>query len=188
MTLELEIQSKGDTPAQIADRLHGRGTYRLDRLSLADSRVIDEVVKTLSVAPTSRVGSLQGSFTLANRRGHHGRLGPEGRGHPRWSSPAGRTPTGVWITGCRCGKLAKKVAEIATRLPTEARELLADLPIDDLPAMAEVRVSGTLDAPIVESIDRPDRPQASVEGPARHPDEKARLKSAGRKLLDRVMR
>ena len=182
LSLDVELRAKGESTARLDKTLAGRGTFSLESLTLDNSRVMGEVEKVLPLAKREHLGSLRGSFTLAGRRVTTGdavlTVGDVPVDLTGWSDFDGALDYRV-----NAGRLARKVTEIASRLPPEARELLADLPIDDLPSLAEVRVSGTIDDPVVTPIGG----LVAKKGAARA-DERAKVKAAGRKILDRLMR
>ena len=74
----------------------------------------------------------------------------------------------------KAGRLARRVADIAALLPPEAREVLNDVAIDDLPALAEVRVTGTIENPIVTPVAGPAGAKAWVEGRRQGQDQRRR--------------
>ncbi len=141
-----------------------------------------EVDKVLPLAKMEHLGSLRGSFTLAGRRVTTGdsvlSVGEIPVDLSGWSDFDGSLDYRV-----KAGRLARKVTEIASTLPPEAREILADLPMDDLPSLAEVRVSGTIQDPTVTPVGG----LATKKGGGK-PDDRAKMKAAGRKILDRLMR
>ena len=81
-----------------------------------------------------------------------------------------------------------QVDRLAQRLPSKAREVLADLEID-LKGLSILNVRGTLDA-VEVAVDR--RPMAQQRGVAPNPDrrldDRRRLQDLSRRLRDRILR
>jgi len=190
LAMNVALKARGETPEALAQSLAGGGRVALDGLDLDASRVLDEVRTLLPVLEGDRggLGSLQGGFRVADRRVSTSDTVLKVGGVPLnlagWSDFDGRLDYRV-----QCDTLGQGVAKLAHRLPPEARDLLADLPVDDLAALAEVRVWGTLEQPRVAPAEGGVlAKKATPKSPARRAADKAKLKEAGRRLLDRVVR
>ena len=161
----------------------------MDDLALDDSRILRDIRSMLPVPTRGKLGTLRGQFAIDDRRVSTGdtvlKIGEIPVNLSGWSDFDGRIEYLV-----RCETMDKAVSKIASRLPTEARELLAELPIDDLGKLTDVRVSGTIDRPKIEATAAaaiaPKRAAAAKASDRR--TDKAKLKEAGRRLLDRVIR
>jgi uncharacterized protein involved in outer membrane biogenesis len=188
LTLDLTLKARGETSQALAQNLTGRGNVLLDDLTLDNSRVMAEVSKVLPVPGRGQLGSLRGDFKIAGRRVTTGNTVLKIADIPvdlmGWSDFDGRLDYSV-----KSDKIGKKVAGLADRLPSEARELLADLPVDDFGSLVNVRITGTIDRMTARPADGSAlaRRNASKD-PARRAEDRAKLKAAGKKFLDRVVR
>lgn len=186
--LDAQFRGRATSSEALGRTLTGSGKITLDDLSLEDSRIFREVQAAMPVPTLSKLGSLKGQFAIADRRVSTNdtvlRVAEVPINLTGWSDFDGKLNYLV-----KCEKLGKAVSKIAGRLPMEARELLAELPIEDLNALAGVRVSGTIDHPSVTPAHpaAASRPATSAKAPDRRSD-KAKLKEAGRRFLDRVIR
>jgi len=189
LELDADLTARASSSDDFGRTLAGTGRIALEDLSLDDSRILREVQTMLPVPTRGRLGSLRGQFAIADRRVTTGdtvlKVGEIPVNLSGWSDFDGRLDYLV-----RSEKLDKAVSKIASRLPSEARELLSELKVDDLATLTDVRVVGTIDHPKVESATGAGivpRRTASANPPDRRSD-KAKLKEAGRRLLDRVIR
>lgn len=189
LELDADLTAHASSSDVFGKTLAGTGRVALDDLALDDSRILREVQVLLPVPTRGRLGSLRGQFAVADRRVTTSdtvlRVGEIPVNLSGWSDFDGRLDYLV-----RSEKLDKAVSKIASRLPSEARELLSELKVDDLATLTEVRVVGTIDHPKVESATAAailPRRTANAMPPDRRSD-KAKLKEAGRRLLDRVIR
>jgi AsmA protein len=166
--LDLHVYAKGQgaSGAELARSLAGKGTIALDPIRLDDSKFVAELAGVLPMPPTDRVGSVKSQFTLGDGRVTSDPL----------TLTVGRLPIALagW-TGFD-GRLDYRITRqegLTGRLPREARQFLADLPVkvDDL---ASVHVHGTLDA-LTVSVDAPTAA------------DRERLKQAGREALDKLL-
>ncbi|MDB5349840.1 MAG: uncharacterized protein JWN86_1087 [Planctomycetota bacterium] len=188
LSFELDLRAQGKTANSLAEALTGRGSMALDDLTLDDSRVMAEMTKVLPVPARGKLGSIRGDFQLASRRVTTSntvlRIGGVPVSLVGWSDLDGHLDYLV-----KCEKLGKTVSGLARKLPPEARELLADLPVDDLGGLAGVRVSGSINRLTVRPVDG--GVLASKNGskdPSRRAEDRAKLKAAGKKFLDKVLR
>jgi hypothetical protein len=160
----------------------------LDGLNLDDSRILDEVAGLVPIPIKGNLGSLRGNFQIVDQRVSTADTILKIIDVPvklaGWSGFDGRLD--YLIT---CEKLGKVVDKLTRRLPSEARELLADLPMEELKSLADIKVTGTIDKPSVKPADGSLLSNRSAaKDPARRNSDKAKLKAAGRRLLDRVLR
>jgi hypothetical protein len=174
------IRGFADDAKPPLDSLNGQGEIHLSGLDLDGSKLYNEVRAAIPVPTRGGVGSLRGTFVLADRRVKSGdtvlRIGEFPITLSGWSDFDGKLDYTI-----RCEKLTKAVNRIAGKLPPEALELLSDLPLDDLGSLAEVRVTGSIDAPNVKA----------AEGNlplGRTPSDREKLKKVGRRFLERTLR
>jgi hypothetical protein len=188
LTLDLSLQGHGESPESLGKSLKGAGHVTVESLSLEDSQILGEVQSVLPISTKGKSGSLRGHFELVDRRVTTGDTVLKIVDFPvslaGWSDFDGKIDYQI-----KCEKLDKVVNKLASRLPPEARALLADLPMDELAALTEVKVTGTIDRPKVKSAERALlSKQNGGKDPARRASDKAKLKEAGLKFLDRVIR
>lgn len=188
LTLDLDAKAQGETSEALARSLAGSGSVMLDGLGLDNSRILAEVAPFLPPGSRGKLGSLKGTFEIAKRRVTTEDTVLEVADVPvnlaGWSDFDGRLAYRV-----KSEDLNKKVHSLAEKLPGEARQLFDELPVERLDGLANLEVSGTLDRPVVRPLEgkffsRKGRPMADS---ARRAEDRARLKSAGKKLLDKVI-
>ena len=195
LAIDADLQAHGDSGAELARTLTGRGNLALEGLTLDDSRILDEVQTLLPVPTRGQLGSLNGHFAIADRRVSTADTVLKVAEVPidlaGWSDFDGRLDYLV-----KCEQLGKAVNRLTNRLPSEAREFLADLQVNDLASLADVRVFGTIDRPHVKSVGLPPAPKktaaANAKPVAKRPglraSDKAKLKEAANRLLERAIR
>ena len=149
---------------------------------------MDEVNRVLPVSARGKLGSLAGDFRIASRRVTTAnttlRVGRTPVVLSGWSDFDGGLDYSV-----NCRALGKTVTSLAGKLPPEARDLLSDLPLDDLEGLASLRITGSLDRLVVAPGDGGTLPgKTAARPPARRAEDRAKLKAAGKKLLERVIR
>ncbi len=193
--IEADLVASGDSPDDLARSLTGRGHISLDNLTLDDSRILNEVQSLLPVPTRGKLGSLAGHFAIADRRVSTSdtilKVAEVPIDLAGWSDFDGRLDYLV-----KCEKLGKAVSKLAGKLPREARDLLADLSLDDLSGLADVRVFGTIEHPRAKSVgvtSASPKPVAANSKPgAKKPipraSDKAKLKQAAHMLLERALR
>ncbi len=188
LTFELDLRTQGQTSASLVNALTGRGSVAVDGLTIDDSQVMAEVSKLLPIPTQNKLGSLRGDFQIANRRVTTTntvlRIAEVPISLTGWSDLDGNLEYLM-----RCEKLGKTVSNLARKLPPEARELLSELPVDDLGILTNVRISGTLDRLIVEPGEGSVLAKKNAtKTPARRAADRAKLRAAGKKFLERVIR
>ncbi len=150
LALDLELKGRGESNETLGKSLKGHGRLNLDGLNLDNSRIMTEIHDFLPLPTAGKLGSLSGTFQIADRRVSTAdtvlRVADIPVNLSGWSDFDGKLDYLV-----KCEKLTKAVNKIANRLPPEARELLADLPIEDLGSISDVKITGTIDKPKVKS-------------------------------------
>ena len=171
--LDLNVHLRGQVTgrADLRRTLVGRGTISLDPVQLDGSPLVAELADALDVPLKGRVGSVHSDFTIRN-----GRVATE-----NLSIDVARLP--VVLAGWTDfdGRLDYRLAcdRLAGRLSDQARDLLADLRIDELPSL---RVVGTLDRLSVTLDGQPFR--QAVDGTG----EKPKLRDFTHRLKERILR
>lgn len=180
LDLDVHMEAQGSSRDAILGSLIGYGAIRLDPIALDRSKLFAELSILLEVAPGGRVGSVTSDFVIRDRRVQTDNL----------NVSVGKTPVVLtgWTDFDRRLEYRIQVDRLAQRLPSEAREVLADLEID-LKNLSILNVRGTLDAMEV-TVDK--RPMARRAGfapnPNRRLDDRRRLQELSRRLRDRILR
>ena len=189
LTMELFVKSRGDTSDTIARALTGQGGMTLADLSLEHSRLLEEVTRHLPIHAKARIGSLRGGFTIGNRRVSTDDTVLQIADLPisltGWSDFDGQL-----LYQVKCESLGKKVHSLAEKLPTEAREFLYELPVDRLDGLVNLEISGTIDNPIVRAREGSlfSKKNGPLANPARRGDGRVRIREAGKRVIDRLVR
>lgn len=202
LAIEVDLKARGDSSADLSRSLTGQGHLTLDNLTLDDSRILNEVQLLLPVPTRGKLGSLAGHFAITDRRVSTSdtilKVATVPIDLAGWSDFDGGLDYLV-----KCEKLGKAVTKLASRLPKEARDLLADLSIDDLSGLADVRVFGTIDHPQAKSVGvaaaspklgvanpktTAATPKPGAKKPALRSSDKAKLKEAAHRLLEKALR
>ncbi|HEV3120836.1 MAG TPA: AsmA-like C-terminal region-containing protein, partial [Isosphaeraceae bacterium] len=156
--LDLYVRAQGSTPAELRDSLEGRGVLALDHISVAGSRVIGELVASLNLPPRAAIGSLKSQFTIGMGRVSSDPL----------TLQLGQIPVVMAGWTDFTGHVDYRVSQdaLSSRLPQEARKVLAELPID-LDQLVSIRLEGTLDDLAVTLDTTPERPgNPNTDGPS----------------------
>ena len=178
--LDLHLEGKASSRDAFLGSLAGHGAIRLEPIALDRSKLLAELSTFLDVAPGGRIGSVKGDFVIRDRRVHTDNL----------TVGIGKTPVVMtgWTDFDRRLDYQIQVDRLTQRLPSQAREILADLEID-LKNLSILNVRGTLDA-LEVTVDK--RPMAGRRGIApnanRRPDDRRRLQELSRRLRDRILR
>ena len=187
LDLDLFLKSSGKTSDAVLRNVTGRGMIELDEMSLADSRIMEAVSREVPIH--AGIGTLTGNFEVAKGRISTAdtvlKVGATPVNLAGWSDFDGRLDYLV-----KAHDLGKKVQSFADKLPVEAREFLDELPLNDLDGLVSLEITGTIDRPTVrpEEGSLLSKKARLMKDPARRNEEKAKLKQAGKKLLDRLIR
>ncbi len=180
LDLDIRLEGQGTSRDAILGSMIGHGSIRLDPIALDRSKLLAELSTLLEVAPGGRVGSVKSDFVIRDGRVRTDNL----------TVSVGKTPVVMtgWTDFDRRLDYQIQIDRLAQRLPSKARELLADLEID-LKNLSILNVRGTLDA-IEVTVDK--RPTAQRRGVAPNPnrrlDDRRRLQELSRRLRDRILR
>ncbi len=189
LTLDLFLKTSGLKTDALVKNLAGRGDLILDDLSLDNSLIMEEFTRFLPNGSHARLGSLAGTFEVARRRVQTENtvltVGEVPVNLAGWSDFDGNLNYLV-----KCQDLSRKLQSLAEKLPSEARELIEELPVEQLDGLVNLELTGTIDRPIVHAgegsmLSRKNKGKADA---ARKASERARLKEAGKRFLDRVIR
>ncbi len=180
LDLDIHLEGQGSSRDAILGSLIGHGAIRLDPIALDRSKLLAELSTLLEVAPGGRLGSVESDFAIRDRRVRTDNL----------TVSVGKTPVVMtgWTDFDRRLDYRIQIDRLAQRLPSQARELLADLEID-LRNLSILNVRGTLDA-LEVTVDK--RPMAQRRGVAPNPnrrlDDRHRLRELSRRIRDRILR
>lgn len=188
LALDLDLHARGESNEALGRSMKGKGRLVLDGMNLDDSRILNEIQDVLPIPTAGKSGSLSGTFQIVDRKVSTADTILKVADIPvnlaGWSDFDGKLDYLV-----QCEKIAKAVNKIASRLPPEARELLAGLPVEDLGSIADIKVYGTINSPKVKAADGSLLSKRNApKDPTRRAPDKAKVKEAGRRLLDRVLR
>lgn len=185
LSLDLYLKADGDSGEALAKTARGRGKIVLDGLDLAGSSFFDQVRRALPV-PRGGVASLRGEFEIARRRATTENSVLNLASVPLelagWTGFDGRIDYSI-----KTDRLGDRADDLIRKLPEEARQALADLSLEELNGLGHARITGTIDHPVVRASELA-RHLESAKDPAKRAEERARLRNAGRKILDRVFR
>lgn len=179
LSLDLYARGRGDTAEALRKSLVGRGTVCVDPAVLDGSRLLEGIGPLVEVPRDGRTGSVRSNVTFRD-----GRISTDGL-----TIDVGRVP--VVLSGWTDfdGRLDYRLRadDLAGRLPARARELLSEF-AGELDDVADVRISGTVDA-LEVTLDGValGRAPSGPRAPGRA-DDRERLREVGRKILDRVRR
>ena len=175
LDLTIYVRGRGSTSEEIKRSLAGQGSIALDGVALDDSKIVAEIGKIVAIPPKERVGSVEGTFTIANQRVS---------GNDWVLTLAGLPIVFAGYTDFN-GRLdyVVRCEKLTNRLPDEVREILSELP-GEVGDLTSLRVRGSADDLVISIDEVP----IAARGRSLRPEDKARLRSIGKKLRDRFLR
>jgi hypothetical protein len=181
LDLDIHLEGQGSSRDAILGSLIGYGAIRLEPIALDRSKLLAELSTLVDVAPGGdRVGAVKSDFVIRDRRVRTDNL----------TVSVGKAPVVLtgWTDFDRRLDYRIRVDRLAQRLPSRAREVLADLEID-LKDLSILNVRGTLDALEVAVDKRPlTQQRGTAPNPNRRLDDRRRLQELSRRLRDRILR
>jgi hypothetical protein len=187
LDINLYLRGQGTSRAELRRTVVGHGAVSLDPIGLDGSRFLTELASFVESPSQGRLGSVKSDFTIQK-----GRIVSE-------NLTLDITKVPIVLSGWTDfdGKVSYKVRgdSLVERLPSKARDLLADLSIDG-EELSALKVEGPLDAPRITYDGVPvnqhqagrTEPDQAPAAAASHGDDRQRLRELGRRLRDRVFR
>ncbi|MEA2631749.1 MAG: hypothetical protein QOE66_1968 [Chloroflexota bacterium] len=181
LDINLYLRGQGATHAELRDKVVGHGTISLDPIQLEGSRLLAELASYVELPAQGRVGSARSDFVVKQGRIVSDNLTVNLTKLPivlaGWTDFDGRVNYRVRTDG------------LADRLPSKARDLLAELKID-AGELATLKVEGAIDAPDVTIDGVPLNPRTAGRVDPAQPrgDDRQRIRELGRRLRDRILR
>jgi AsmA-like C-terminal region len=178
LEMDLYLRGQGANRDELRRSLVGQGTVTLEPIQLDGSRVVSELVSLVNLPRTGSAGSARSEFTIGNNRVTNKELtltlGQVPFVMAGWTDFDGRVDYRIRNDG------------LTKRLPTDARNLLAELPIN-LDEILSLRIHGTLNDLSV-TVDGPPRNPATKDTASRRAEERVRFKELGRRLRDQILK
>ena len=178
LTMEMYLRGDGETRDLLRETLVGHGRIIIDPIHLDGTELLSEVEKSITLPTRSRVGSLKSDVTVKEGRVTTSKLSLNIAKAPLiisgWTDFDGRLDYRMRLDG------------IVDRVPSRARQFLADLDLD-LDALSSLRLSGTVDDLDVSVMGRGAGASPSADGVIA-PTDRQRLKMLGQELRDKLRR
>jgi uncharacterized protein involved in outer membrane biogenesis len=178
LDLNLYLRGHGDAAQTVRESLAGQGNFTIDPVSLRDSKLIAELAKLDIIPKGGEVGSIRGTFAVADGRVSTRDL----------CLQVGATP--ILFVGWTDfqGQLDYRIhaSALSQRVVRELRGVIDDLP-DELGDLFQLRVGGTLGNLLV-TLDGMPIGNGKRFDPSRLSIEKTKLREIGRRLKNRVLR
>lgn len=185
LDLNLYLRGQGAGGAEIRQSLAGQGTIALDPIRLDSSRILSELSAVLPLPADRRGCSVHSQFAIKDGRVSTRDLTIQVARVPimltGWTSFDGQLDYQV-----KSEELSARAEGLTARLPAEARGFLDDLPIK-LNDLMNLRITGTFDR-LALSVDGVPLTGRRRGEPIVRPEDRAKLRQSGRRLLDRILR
>ncbi len=182
LDLDLFVQTKGNSGAEIARNLAGQGNVALDEIDVDGSRVLSQIASALRMPDQGRIGSIRGDFAIANRRVATKNLalqvGPLPLTMVGWTDFDGRID---YLA--RTQEITSRLGALTDRLPPETRQWLGELP-GAIQQMANLRIQGTVQS-VALSVDGLRLDEWVDRAGSRVQDDFQRLRDLGRRIRSR---
>ena len=181
LDIDLYLRGKGATRAAMRETVVGNGSVTLDPIHLDGSRFLAELATVLEMPPQRRVGSVTSDFEIKQGRIHSENLTVNFAKLPivlaGWTSFDGTV------------NYRLRGESVIERLPSKARDLLADLSID-AKDLSGLRIEGAIDDPDVTlgGVPLSLTPAGGRGEPPVAGDDRQRLREVGRRLRERILR
>jgi AsmA-like protein len=180
LDIDLYLRGQGASRAELRRTVVGHGAVSLDPIQLEGSRFLAELASFVEMPEQGRIGSIKSDFAIKKGRIVTDNLTVSVTKVPivlsGWTEFDGRVNYRI------------RTDTMIERLPSKARDLLADLSIDAR-ELATLKVEGAIDAPRV-TIDGIPLNRMTGRGEPGQPrgDDRPKLRELGRRLRDRILR
>ena len=181
LDINLYLRGKGATRAALRETVVGNGSVNVDPIHLDGSRFLDELAAVVEMPPRRRVGAVTSNFEIKQ-----GRILSEDLTVNLSKLPivlAGWTSFDGQVNYRFRGE------SIIERLPSKARDLLADLSVDARD-LSGLKIEGAIDDPDVTlgGVPLSLTPVGGRGNPPAPGDDRQRLREVGRRLRERILR
>lgn len=178
VTMEMYLRGDGETRELLRQTLVGNGRILIDPIQLDGTELLSEVEKSIALPARSRVGSLRTDVAVKDGKIITKKLSLNIAKAPLviagWTDFDGNLDYRMSLEG------------IAEKVPTRARQLLAELDLD-VAALSSLQLHGTVDDLQVSVLGRTPGAGSSLERLVSPPD-KQKLKLLGREIRDNLLR
>jgi len=181
LDIDLYLRGKGATRAALRETVVGTGSVTLDPIHLDGSRFLAELAAVLELPPQRRVGAVTSDFEIKQ-----GRILSE-----NLTVNLSKLPLVLagWTSFDGTVNYRLRGESMIERLPTKARDLLADLSVDARD-LSGLKIEGAIDNPDV-TVGGVPLSLNPVGGRGDSPapgDDRQRLREVGRRLRERILR
>lgn len=179
LDLALYLRGQGLSRAELNRSLVGRGAVSIDPIEFEGADAVTELFKLLELPSKNRVGSLRSQFVVGDGKVSSDDL----------TLTLSQVPIVLSGSTDFQGRIDYQVRQegLTRHLSSEARDLLADLPVD-LDNLLALGIQGTLAHPTITLDGLPLGQKGAQGGPPRLADERARMRELGRRLRQRLLR
>jgi AsmA protein len=178
LKMEMYLRGEGDARDRLRQTLLGHGQIAIDPIDLDGTELLEEVERTVTIPKKNRIASLHSDFSIKGGRVTTRRLTLNMAKAPLvisgWTDFDGRLDYRIGLEG------------LADRVPSRARELLANLELD-LEGLSTLRQSGTVDDLTVTVSSKAQDAGSSIDKLLDRQGGE-RLKLIGQELRDRLLR